>query len=96
MQEALPEQMGFLREQFSAYTALGEGREGKNKGEFSALFYNTGKFNLEENGMFWLSKTPEKVSTGWDAALPRVCTYGLFRLKEGVRKSGCSTRILII
>jgi endonuclease/exonuclease/phosphatase family metal-dependent hydrolase len=86
VQEALPEQMGFLREQFSAYTALGEGREGKNKGEFSALFYNTGKFNLEENGMFWLSKTPEKVSTGWDAALPRVCTYGLFRLKEGGKK----------
>ncbi|HEA31512.1 MAG TPA: endonuclease/exonuclease/phosphatase family protein [Leeuwenhoekiella sp.] len=87
VQEALPEQMDFLREQFSAYTALGEGREGKNKGEFSALFYKTKKFNLEENGMFWLSKTPGNVSTGWDAALPRVCTYGLFRLKEGGEKT---------
>lgn len=86
VQEALPEQMNFLKEQFSDYTALGEGREGKNKGEYSALFYKTEKFNLEESGMFWLSKTPEKVSTGWDAALPRVCTYGLFRLKEGDKK----------
>lgn len=86
VQEALPEQMDFLREQFSDYTALGKGREGKNKGEYSALFYRTEKFTLEENGMFWLSKTPEKVSTGWDAALPRVCTYGLFSLKEGDKK----------
>lgn len=86
VQEALPEQMDFLREAFSDYNALGEGREGKNKGEFSALFYRKEKFKLEENGMFWLSETPEEISTGWDAALPRVCTYGLFRLKDGNKK----------
>lgn len=86
VQEALPEQMDFLRKQFSDYMALGEGREGKNKDEFSALFFKTEKFDLEESGMFWLSETPEKISTGWDAALPRVCTYGLFSLKNGDKK----------
>lgn len=86
VQEALPDQMEYLRNEFSAYEALGEGREGPDKGEYSALFYKKNKFEVEANGMFWLSTTPEKVSTGWDAALPRVCTYGLFREKETNKK----------
>jgi endonuclease/exonuclease/phosphatase family metal-dependent hydrolase len=31
-----------------------------------------------ESGTFWLSETPGNVFVGWDAALPRICTYGLF------------------
>ena len=82
VQEALPEQMEYLKEHFPDYTSLGDGRDGPNKGEFSAIFYNSTKLKLEKGGMFWLSTTPEKISTGWDAALPRICTYGLFSLKE--------------
>jgi len=34
---------------------------------------------LLQSDTFWLSKTPEKPSKGWDAALNRICTYGLFK-----------------
>ena len=63
------------------YKWFGEGRDGKNKGEFSAIFYNTEKFEVLDMGTFWLSETPHRISIGWDAALNRICTYGLFREK---------------
>ena len=34
---------------------------------------------------FWLSETPDQPSKGWDAALNRICTYGLFRHRESGR-----------
>ena len=86
VQEALPEQMDFLRENLPNYTSIGNGREGENKGEYSAVFFDHTKLKLEKDDMFWLSTTPDKVSTGWDAALPRICTYGLFSVKENGKK----------
>ena len=80
VQEALPNQMDDLKETLSDYTAIGVGREdGKNKGEYSALFYQADVLKLLNSGTFWLSETPALVSTGWDAALPRICTWGLFQ-----------------
>ena len=38
-----------------------------------------------DQGTFWLSPTPDRPSKGWDAALPRICTYGHFKtLKDSV------------
>ena len=81
VQEALQEQLEFLDEELEDYKWFGEGRDGKNKGEFSAIFYNTEKFEVLDMGTFWLSETPHRISIGWDAALNRICTYGLFREK---------------
>lgn len=53
--------------------------DGKAKGEYSAIFFNSKKFELLEENTFWLSKTPEKPSVGWDAAMERICTYTLFK-----------------
>ncbi len=78
-QEVLPRQLDWLSAQLPDYTALGVGREGGNRGEYSALFYRSDRFQLQDSGTFWLSTTPEEVSVGWDAALPRICTYGRFR-----------------
>lgn len=76
-QEVLPNQMQDLRDRLPEYTALGVGREdGKNEGEFSALFYKKDKFKEIESGTFWLSETPEVAgSMGWDAACTRVATW---------------------
>jgi len=82
VQEALPEQMDYLDKNLTGYKHLGVGREGENKGEFSAIFYNAEKLQVLESDTFWLSTTSEKISTGWDAALPRICTYALFQDKE--------------
>jgi len=79
VQEALNNQIEFLSQQFSDFEYIGVGREdGKNEGEFSALFYNKNRFKLLGHSTFWLSETPDTPSKGWDAAYKRVCTYGCF------------------
>ena len=80
VQESLSGQVAYIDSLFRNYKHIGVGRDdGKAKGEFSAIWYNTINFKLIRQGTFWLSTTPEKVSVGWDAALERICTYGLFK-----------------
>ncbi|MGC1515441.1 MAG: endonuclease/exonuclease/phosphatase family protein [Maribacter sp.] len=79
MQEVLNNQLMYLDEQLPNHSFIGVGRDdGKEKGEFSPILYDTTKFKLLKSETFWLSETPEKISVGWDAALERICTYGLF------------------
>jgi endonuclease/exonuclease/phosphatase family metal-dependent hydrolase len=69
------------------YSYVGVGRDdGKTKGEYSAIFFKKDELRLIEESTFWLSETPEKVSVGWDAALPRICTYALFEHQESKRQ----------
>ena len=76
VQEALPEQMDDLEEAFPDFTYEGIGRDdGKRMGEFSAVFYNHGRFKKIDGGTFWLSETPGECSFGWDAACRRVCSW---------------------
>ena len=76
IQEGLHRQLEYLSEQLPAYTRVGVGRDdGKQGGEYSALFFLKKRFGLLASGTFWLSETPDTVSKGWDAALPRVCTF---------------------
>ncbi len=87
VQEALLEQLEHLKENLPNYKYVGVGREdGVNKGEFSALFYDASQFKVLEEDTFWLSETPEKISVGWDAALPRICTFALFEYKTSKQK----------
>ena len=81
VQEALPNQMQDLAQNLSAYTYIGVGRDdGKNKGEFSALFYKKEKYKLIAQNTFWLSETPEiPGSKSWDAAITRVASWGKFK-----------------
>ncbi|MGB5417278.1 endonuclease/exonuclease/phosphatase family protein [Algibacter sp.] len=78
VQEALPNQMLDLKNAFKNYNAIGIGRNGENNGEYSAIFYNAQKLKVENENTFWLSENPNVISKGWDAAYPRICTYGLF------------------
>ncbi|WP_108423087.1 endonuclease/exonuclease/phosphatase family protein [Flagellimonas amoyensis] len=78
-QEGLVHQLKDIDTGLEDYTYFGIGRDqGDDKGEFTAIFYNTKKVNLLAQSTFWLSETPQTPSKGWDAALPRICTYGLF------------------
>jgi len=80
IQEGLSNQVQYLKDNLSAYKYIGIGREdGKQKGEYSAIFYDTTQYQVIMQSTFWLSEHPEKVSVGWDAALERICTYGLFQ-----------------
>ena len=57
---------------------MGSGRDGGNNGEYCAIYYKNNKFKLEKDETFWLSETPELPSIGWDAALNRIATVGVF------------------
>lgn len=82
VQEALLEQLQFLKKELKGYEYLGISREGGESGEYSAIFYDSSKFEVLEEDTFWLSETPDKVSQGWDAAYNRICTYALFKAKS--------------
>ncbi len=76
MQEALLNQVNDIAAQMPGYDWVGVGRDnGVTQGEFSPIFYNSQKYQLKEQGWFWLSETPNIPTIGWDAAYPRVCTY---------------------
>lgn len=76
-QETLDFQKTFLSEKLTGYTAIGVGREdGGQTGEMTALFFRTSRFELLEEGHFWLSETPEvKGSKSWDSSLPRMASW---------------------
>ncbi len=82
-QEGLVHQLKDLTADLPNHTYIGIGRDdGQQKGEHSAIFYRTDRFELLEEGNFWLAEEAEKPVKGWDAALPRICTWGKFKEKE--------------
>ncbi len=82
-QEVTHTQLQYLVKNLNGYAYIGVGRDdGKEKGEYSCIFYKKDKFDVVQQSTFWLSPTPDSISKGWDAAIVRVCTYGLFRNKK--------------
>ena len=81
-QEGLLHQIQYIDSALTKYDYIGVGREdGMKKGEFCAIYYKSDTYKVIKSSTFWLSDTPENVSIGWDAALERICTYGLFEHK---------------
>ena len=80
IQEGLLNQVQYIDSSLIDYDYVGVGRDdGKKKGEFCAIYFDTTRYVLLKNSTFWLSDTPDTISVGWDAALERICTYGLFK-----------------
>ena len=82
IQEALPDQIEYLSNQLKDYDYVGEGRDGGNSGEYSAIYYKRERMNLVKTETFWLSETPETPSIGWDAVINRIVTLGIFKIKN--------------
>jgi len=82
-QEGLYHMLVQLQEKLPGYTYIGVGRDdGKQEGEYSAIFYKKDKFSLLDKGNFWLSPHPNMPNKGWDAVLPRICSWGKFKEKN--------------
>ena len=85
VQEALILQMKDLMSSFSDFEHVGVGRDdGKEAGEFMAVFYRKSRFEKLEDGMFWLNEATDKPGLGWDAACNRTCTW--IKLKDKITK----------
>jgi len=79
VQEALHTQVEYISDNTPQYNYIGVGRDdGKMKGEYTALYFDSSKFELIKEETFWLSDNPDQVSVGWDASMERICTYGQF------------------
>ena len=83
VQEATPVQIKDLRDGLPGWNHVGLGREKENKGEATAIFFKTDRFELLGTDTFWLSETPtEPGSKSWDTACTRVCTWAYLRDKK--------------
>jgi endonuclease/exonuclease/phosphatase family metal-dependent hydrolase len=82
-QEVLYNQLAYLSNSLKGYGYIGVGRDdGRIKGEYSCIFYDSSRYERVRDSTFWLSPTPDVISKGWNAAIKRICTYGLFRSKS--------------
>ena len=81
-QEVLHGQLLDMHRQLDGYEFLGVGRDdGKEDGEYAAIFYRKERLQLKDSGNFWLNETPDRPALGWDAACVRICSWGLFNDK---------------
>lgn len=81
LQEATPEWIDAIAAAMPDYAYVGVGRNLDGSGEASPVFYKKDKYELIDSGVFFLSKTPNKPSRGWDAMFNRLCTYVVLKDK---------------
>ncbi|MFH1527279.1 MAG: endonuclease/exonuclease/phosphatase family protein [Bacteroidota bacterium] len=83
LQEAQKHQINYIEQSLPEYAWFGVGRDdGKEEGEFAAIFYRKDRFDTLDTSTFWCSETPEHPGLGWDAAYQRVTTFGKFKDKQ--------------
>jgi endonuclease/exonuclease/phosphatase family metal-dependent hydrolase len=106
LQEVMLHQLVRIESAMPGFQRIGVGRDdGKNAGEFSPLLIRSSRFAIKDSGTFWFhpSWAPEITPTGtgqigdeligkagWDAALPRICSWALLEDKH----SGKALRVL--
>ena len=83
VQEALHNQVADLAAGLKNFRYTGAGRDdGRSKGEYAAIFFDTTVLALHQSSVFWLSLTPDQPgSKSWDAAITRIVTWGKFTHK---------------
>ncbi|KOX97534.1 endonuclease/exonuclease/phosphatase family protein [Halorubrum tropicale] len=82
-QEPLPEQRRDLRERLPEYEFVGRGREADGEGEGCPVAARSDRWEVVDDGTFWLSETPDEPSTGWGASHPRIATWARVRAVGG-------------
>jgi len=77
LQEALAFQIDQLETAFPGYRRVGVGRDdGERAGEYAAIMFRIGRFELLDSGSFWFSDTPAVPgSMSWGNRITRLCTW---------------------
>jgi len=88
LQEVTAGQLDALVARLGDFQFYGLGRDdGKRGGEHAPIFFRKKRFEQLDQGTFWLSSKPAEVGVaGWDAALPRTCTWMLLKDKVTGKK----------
>lgn len=77
-QEPKAPQVAFLTESLPGYGHVELGRDAGVKpdgGEHLMIMYRNDKYELLDQGHFWMSETPDSVSFGWDAMCRRITVW---------------------
>ena len=83
LQEALLDQLQYLDSCLPQYRRVGVGRDdGKEAGEFMAIYYDTARLELLSDSTRWLSLTPEVPSKYEGAGCFRTVTVARFRDRQ--------------
>ena len=78
-QEVLYPQLKDMLRTLDGYGYIGVGRDdGKQGGEYAAIFYKKDHIRPIRHSQFWLSQDTTRPNLGWDAACIRICTWGEF------------------
>ncbi|MFN2587553.1 MAG: endonuclease/exonuclease/phosphatase family protein [Actinomycetota bacterium] len=82
-QEALESQLADVTAALPDHRGVGKPRDVGETAEYVPLFFHVHRFELDEQGDFWLSPTPDvEGSRGWDTDVPRHCTWARLRERE--------------
>jgi hypothetical protein len=93
LQEALRGQIADLEAALPELGWFGTGRSAQRDGEHCAVLFRKDRLEVLDQGTFWLSETPDLAgSRSWDAALPRIVTWGGCGTGERGPSSTSSTR----
>ena len=84
LQEAMPFQAEQLLAALPAYAAAGVGGRGEGDpyaggGQDIPILFRKGRFELLEDGRFWLSETPGERSKSWDSSMVRAAHWARLR-----------------
>lgn len=83
LQEADAYWLNALKSAFDGeYVCVGEGRDGKDKGEHNPILFKSSAFDAVRSGTLWLSDTPDRVSKHRNSSLNRIFTYALLKRKS--------------
>lgn len=74
-QEATKWQYDYLVDCLPEYGSVIAYRDESVIAEGCPIFYHAGRFDLVDQGAFWLSETPDVMSKDWGAAHYRICSY---------------------
>jgi len=75
VQEPLAHQVADMA-RLPAYSHVAYGRDdGGSEGEHVAIFYKTNRYTVTDQGVFWLSPTPDIPSYGWNARHRRMAVW---------------------
>jgi len=76
LQEANRAQLDDIHAALPHYGEVGVGRFGATLGEYCAILYRRGRFDVDEQGTFWFSETPEAPGSMYlGQKVPRTCTW---------------------
>jgi endonuclease/exonuclease/phosphatase family metal-dependent hydrolase len=74
LQEPLPHQYAYLRDQLDGFEWYGVPRQGNKEGELVPVGWCADRFDARKCETRWSSETPLRPSTSWNANWPRVVT----------------------